>query len=105
MEEKEIIHDTSTMTWCHSTQLAGDIEEKILRSGKTLLVRLAPSGELRPHCHQAPVQHYVIEGAYQTQGRTFSAGTYRFIPANSDVAPIHSKEGVVMLMVFDPIAH
>lgn len=103
MEEREVVYDVSKMSWSHSTQLAGDSEEKILRSGRTLLVRLAPGGELRPHCHQAPVQHYVLEGAYETQGRTVTAGTYRLIPGGSDVALIHSKGGAVILMIMDPI--
>jgi hypothetical protein len=104
MADRVQILDTSTLNWNGSTQLAGDVEEKILRSDRSLLVRIPPGGEMLPHSHRAAIQHFVLEGAYETEGQTVSAGMYRMIPGGSDVAPIQSKDGVVFLMILDPIA-
>jgi len=49
------------------------------------------------------VPHYVLEGDCDTEGRTFGVGTYRFLPKDANVAPIATKGGVTILMVYDPI--
>jgi hypothetical protein len=45
----------------------------------------------------------VLEGDYETEGETCSARTYRFLPKDADVAPITTKGGVTILMIYDPI--
>jgi hypothetical protein len=49
------------------------------------------------------VQHYVVEGEYHTDGRTFEQGSYRLLPKQADVAPITTNAGVTILMIYDPI--
>jgi hypothetical protein len=68
-----------------------------------MLVRLPHGGHIVPHSHLGVVQHYVVEGEYETQGQTYPTGTYRLIPEEAEVAPISTLRGVTILMMYDPV--
>lgn len=99
---------TPEMTWETLSFFPGSAEVKILRTeqggARTLLLRLPPGGEISPHSHLGVVQHYVLEGEYETEGETFGAGTYRLLPKHADVATISTETGAVILMIYDPVA-
>lgn len=69
---------------------------------RTMLVRLHAGGEIVPHAHGAPVQHFVLGGHCESDGRTLSAGTYVLYPAHSSIGRISSREGAELLIVLDP---
>jgi hypothetical protein len=99
---------TPEMTWEPLSLFPGDAEVKILRSeaeggARTLLVRLQPGGKIVPHSHLASVQHYVLDGEYETKGKIFGAGTYRLLPRDADVATITAQKGTIILMIYDPV--
>jgi len=101
---------TPEMTWESVSFFPGNAEVKILRSdpeggGRTLLVRLPPGGEISPHNHIGVVQHYVIEGEYETEGEMFGAGTYRMLPKHAQVQTLCTTKGAVILMIYDPVPH
>ncbi len=106
MEAKVInIPETS---WQELTDFPGKGEMKVLRdeggsNARTILVRIHPGGEITPHAHQAAVQHYVLDGEYESEGRIYSAGTYRLLPGHGNVAPISTQTGATVLMVYDPV--
>lgn len=90
-----------------SALFPGDAEVATLRAdpdggASTLLVRLPPGGRIEAHRHPAPVQHYVLSGQYESDGRSFKVGTHRLVP-NGHLAPITSSEGAVILMIYDPV--
>jgi hypothetical protein len=96
------------MTWEPVSFFPGDAEVKILRAesehgARTMLVRLPPGGEISPHGHLGVVQHYVLEGEYETGGEVFGAGTYRLLPKHANVGAISTKQGAVILMIYDPV--
>lgn len=98
---------TAEMTWEKLTEFPGDGEVKRLRDrerakGKTILVRLHAGGRVTPHSHTAAVQHYVLEGEYESEGKIYGAGTYRLLPGHADVADISTQNGVTTLMIYDP---
>ena len=102
-----IIH-TPDVSWQELRAFPGTAQVKLLRDepsggARTMLVRVPPGGQIRPHSHLAGVQHHVLEGDYETEGETCSARTYRFLPKDADVAPITTKGGVTILMIYDPI--
>ena len=104
---EEIIRYTPDLNWEDLRGFPGTAQAKMLRDeppvgARTMLVRLPAGGQIVPHMHLAAVQHYVLEGEYETQGKTFAAGTYRLLPKNADVAPISTKGGVTVLMIYDP---
>ncbi|HEY7320380.1 MAG TPA: cupin domain-containing protein [Candidatus Binatia bacterium] len=98
---------TPEMTWEPLALFPGDAEAKILRleaagGARTLLVRLQPGCKIVPHSHLAAVQHYVLEGEYETEGEIFRAGTYRLLPKDVDVGTISTQTGTTILMIYDP---
>jgi ChrR Cupin-like domain len=102
-----IVHPRD-VKWQQLRAFPGTVQVKMLRDepsggARTMLVRLPPAGQIIPHTHTAPVQHYVLEGEYETGGETCGVGAYRFLPADADVGPITTKSGVTILMVYDPI--
>ena len=104
----ESIHHTEEMSWRKLREFPGTAEVKVLREeaeggAKAMLVRLAAGGQIAPHAHVATVQHYVLEGECESQGKTLAAGTYRCLPGHADVAPISTKSGATILMIYDPI--
>lgn len=95
--------------WESLSFFPGNAEVKILRAepeggARTLLVRLPAGGEISPHSHIGAVQHYVLEGEYETEGEMFGAGTYRLLPTHADVGTISTEKGAVILMIYDPVA-
>jgi hypothetical protein len=103
-----IILHTPDVGWQALRSFPGTAEVKMLRDeahggARTMLVRVPPGGRITPHSHMASVQHYVLEGDYETEGETCGAGTYRFLPKDANVGPIATKGGVTILMVYDPI--
>jgi hypothetical protein len=104
----ETIFDTRDSQWQALRAFPGAAEVKMLRDdrdggARTMLVRLPPGGEIRPHSHLAAVQHYILEGSYETQGKMVRAGCYRFLPKDADLGPMTSQDGATILMIYDPI--
>lgn len=102
------IFETAHLKWQRLAEPPGDVDAMILRinprtGARTLLVRIPPGGTIVAHTHRAAVQHFVIEGEYQTEGITLKAGTFRLLPENADVSAITSEGGATVLMVFEPI--
>ena len=99
---------TPEMAWEAATDFPGAAEVKMLRDSgprkaRTMLVRLHPGGRARPHTHIAAVQHYILEGEYESDGEIYGAGTYRVLPESADAAEISTQNGVTVLMVYDPV--
>ncbi|QDV20559.1 ChrR Cupin-like domain protein [Gimesia panareensis] len=99
---------TPDMPWEKLTEFPGEGEVKRLRDqetgkGQTILVRLSAGGQIRPHAHTTGVQHYVLEGEYESEGKIYGAGTYRLLPGHENVADISTQNGVTILMIYDPV--
>jgi ChrR Cupin-like domain len=99
---------TPEMPWEPVSFFPGNAEVKILRTeaeggARTLLVRLPAGGEISPHSHLGVVQHYVLEGEYETKGEMFGIGTYRLLPKHANVGTISTEQGAVILMIYDPV--
>jgi membrane-bound ClpP family serine protease len=78
------------------------LREDTPTGARTMLVRLHAGGEIVAHAHGAPVQHFVLGGHCESEGRTLSAGTYVLYPAHSSIGRISSQEGAELLIVLDP---
>lgn len=96
------------MHWEATTDFPGAAEVKVLRddgTGKatTMIVRLHPGGRATPHSHIGGVQHYILEGEYESGGDIYGAGTYRLLPGHADIPEISTQNGVTILMIYDPV--
>ncbi|HUI70075.1 MAG TPA: cupin domain-containing protein [Spirochaetia bacterium] len=103
---KETFFYPGAMVWHELREFPGKGEVTVLRDEgkgrpKTMIVRLPAGGQILPHSHVAPVQHYVLEGECETQGKTLGKGAYRFLPERADVSTIFTRDGVTILMIYD----
>ena len=99
---------TAEIAWQELTGFPGKGEVKVLRdeggsNARTMLIRIHPGGEITPHAHQAPVQHYVLDGEYEAEGSIYAAGTYRLLPGHANVAQISTQNGATILLIYDPV--
>lgn len=70
---------------------------------KTILLKLPAGFHMDSHTHIYNEQHVVLEGEYESEGKTFPSGTYRLVPAHKDHGPFTSKTGAVILVIWDPV--
>ncbi len=99
---------TADMSWQEMRGFPSGVEVKVLRmdfrsGAKTMLVKIPADGQILPHRHDSAIQHLIVVGGYESAGQSFQAGTYRFIPPDTDIPAIDSKEGVTFLLISDPI--
>jgi|GEM_PF-1817739 len=98
---------TAEMSWQEMRGFPSGVEVKILRmdfrsGAKTILVKMPAGGQILAHRHESAIQHFIVDGAYETGGQSFTGGTYRLILKDSDIAEIDSKNGATFLLISDP---
>jgi hypothetical protein len=103
---KDLFRYPGEMLWQELRDFPGKGEMTVLRDegksgAKSIIVRLPAGGQILPHGHVAPVQHYVLEGECETEGKALGQGAYRLMPKHAEVSPIFTKEGVTILMIYD----
>jgi hypothetical protein len=104
MEEKTINYEK--MEWTQSPGYPEGSKIKILREGgsgegKTFLREISRGFKMEGHSHTALEQHFVLQGAYESEGKIYKAGTYRLIPKHESHGPFTSPEGAVILVIWD----
>ena len=97
---------TNDIPWEQVTGHPHEMSRKVLRSGpdgspRVALLRLATGFEIDSHAHAHAENHYVLEGMYESQGREFPAGTYRYIPRHSQHGPYRSHGGALLLVTWE----
>jgi len=75
---------------------------KVLREDiepKTFLLKLPKDFHLEAHSHTATEQHFVLEGHYVSNDKTYGKGSYRLIPAKMSHGSFTSENGAVILVI------
>ncbi|MEN8117980.1 MAG: cupin domain-containing protein [Bacteroidota bacterium] len=78
---------------------------KVLRDengAKTLLIKYPKGFKMDAHSHVTAEQHVVLEGSYTSNGKEYTAGSYELIAAHENHGPFESKEGALVLVIWDP---
>ena len=104
---EEIACNTNELEWQEAHQYPPGAEIKILREGGdsnvwTILLKLPPGWIMDAHTHMRTEEHYVLEGEYEMNDRSFSAGSYHLIPQGTPHGPFFSQSGAVILVTWDP---
>ena len=94
------------MEWRELTAFPGKGQIKMLRDegpnrAKSMLIRLHAGGVITPHAHITTVQHYILEGEYESEGQIYGAGSYRLLLGHANVASISTENGCTLLMIYD----
>jgi len=85
--------------------LPSGTRKKILRdenTAKTILLKLPAGFYIPPHTHVTAEQHFIIKGDYISEGKVYHEGTYQIFKAHEDHGPFESKNGALVLVVWDP---
>ncbi len=103
---EEIFVRASDVPWERSEEFSERFSRKILRRGadnrpRVALIRLEAGFEAAGHSHVRAENHYVLEGMYETHGREFPAGSYRYIPGHAPHGPFRSSSGALLLVVWE----
>jgi anti-sigma factor ChrR (cupin superfamily) len=99
---------TPDMAWEANARFPGGADAKVLRQegerkAKTLLIRLSPGRRMTSHSHIGTVQHYILQGEYEAEGKRYDVGTYRLFHPHTDVPEISTRRGATILMIYDPV--
>lgn len=97
---------TNDIPWESVTSPTQQMRRKVLRAGpdgapRVALLRLEAGFEMDAHSHAHAENHYVLEGMYESQGREFPTGTYRYVPRHSQHGPYRSHDGALLLVVWE----
>jgi len=79
---------------------------KVLRQEggrRTVLLKLPAGFSMSPHSHITAEQHFVLEGEYSSNGKLFPAGSYQIFSPGDEHGPFESKNGALILVVWDSI--
>jgi len=103
MNEKSINYDE--MEWEKAKGYPTGTKIKILREendAKVFLLDIPSGFDMEAHCHTGPEQHFILDGEYQIEEKIYIKGSYRFIPAGVSHGPFTSKNGAIILVIWDP---
>ena len=105
----EMACNTHEMEWQKAHQFPPGAYVKVLRDGEdskawTILLKLPPNWRMNAHTHMETEEHYVLEGEYVMNGRSYPAGGYHLIPPKTPHGPFYSRSGAVILVTWHPTA-
>lgn len=101
---QEIHINYENIDWHKNPNSSHSISSKMLRDeegAKTLLLKLPKGVTIDTHKHTKTEQHFIIEGEYESEGKTYGPGTYRLIPAETNHGPFSAKTELVILVIWD----
>lgn len=103
---KELSVNYEEMEWVEAPGYPPGTLMKVLRRDEkgeflTVLLKLKEEFEMEGHSHIGNEQHFVLEGEYESEGRTYRSGSYRLIPRETTHGPFKSEKGAVLLIVWD----
>ena len=65
-----------------------------------MLVKMAPNTSFPRHEHAHEEHCLVLEGSITSDGVTAYAGDFTYMPRGSSHAPLHSKDGCLLLVAY-----
>ena len=102
---KEFANLYDDLNWENALEYPAGTKQKILRNegdAKTVLLKLPEGFFMGTHSHITTEQHFVLEGEYTGEGKTFKTGSYQIFAAHEKHGPFESKNGALVLVVWDP---
>ena len=103
MKELKNLYDE--LNWEYADGYSDGTMKKVLRNdenGKTILLKFPAGFYMDPHSHITTEQHFIIDGEYLSRGKKYPAGSYQIFSVGEEHGPFESKEGALILVVWDP---
>ena len=101
---KNIINLFDDLNWENTTNYPKGTFQKTLRDeegGKSLLLKIPKGFSMPSHSHINTEQHFVLDGKYTSDNVIYSKGSYQIIRSHEDHGPFESKEGALILVIWD----
>lgn len=95
---------TGQIPWEDAPSYAEGTQLKLLREeglARSILLKLPPGFRMEAHSHTCCEQHFVLEGSYEAGDEVYGPGTYRCIAPHTDHGPFSSREGAVLLVIWE----
>jgi anti-sigma factor ChrR (cupin superfamily) len=104
MQEQTV--NAATKPWEEPRGYPAGLKRKILRTGpdgkpRVALIKLEAGFEMEAHSHDLAENHYVLEGMYDSHGKEFPKGSYRYIPKGLSHGPTRSHAGALILVTWE----
>ncbi len=106
ISKAEYLKNYHEMEWIEAKGYPEGTKIKVLReekSARTFLLKIPAGFDMEAHSHMATEQHFVLEGQYESEGNKYEEGTYRLIPKGIDHGPFTSKQGSIILVIWEPL--
>lgn len=101
---KELINIYDEFGWEEAEGYPKGTRIKSLRKEnnvRTILLKLPKGFIMNAHSHIGTEQHFVLEGEYESEGQHYYSGSYQLIPPHTDHGPFKSKNGALVLVIWD----
>jgi len=69
---------------------------------KTILLKMPAGFRMELHSHITTEQNFVLTGAFTNRGITYPEGSYQIFYAHEEHGPFYSKDGALVLVIWDP---
>jgi anti-sigma factor ChrR (cupin superfamily) len=102
---KNLINLYDQLNWEKADNYPEGTFKKNLRDeegAKTILLKLPAGFKMEPHSHITTEQNFVLKGACTCEGITYSEGSFQIYHAHEDHGPYYSKDGALVLVIWDP---
>ncbi len=101
---KNLLNLFDDLEWEKATNYPEGTLKKILRdeeSGKTILLKVPKGFKMASHSHIMTEQHFVLDGMCTSDNVICHKGSYQLIRAHEEHGPFESKEGALILVIWD----
>ena len=103
---KDLLNLYDDKNWEKADEYFEGTLRKVLRDEnghRTVLLKLPAGFSMKPHSHLTAEQHFVLKGEYTSDGKLFPEGSYQLFDAGDVHGPFESKNGALVLIVWDPL--
>lgn len=103
---KNIVNLFDDHNWEDADEYPDGTKRKVLRDddgARSVLLKLPEEFKMAPHSHVRTEQHFILEGEYKSNNKTFSSGSYQIFYPQEEHGPFESETGALILVVWDPL--
>ena len=103
---KNLMNLFDDLNWENADNYPSGTKRKVLRDengARTILLKLPKGFHMELHSHVVTEQNFVLDGEYISNGKVFSKGSYQMFSPHDDHGPFESKDGALVLVVWDPV--
>ncbi len=97
--------DVNGLKWQPAGGYGMGAEERVLSVGgsmapRTILLKIPPGWRMEAHSHLNTELHYILQGEYESQGKTYQAGTFCVIPKEVKHGAYSTKTGATIMVTW-----